>query len=253
MISFTPFLAAQQAPPRDAQAVILASRALSALTGGAAVNDVILTGAATRIAGSTHETGTATLKAKGTQESRIDLTLTSGQHTQIRNQAPGYPQGAWSGPDGVSHPISLHNCLTDAAWFFPSLSSLAALASPNLALAYLGQETRQGISVQHLRFWRQASAGSTNTVQLIRRLSTIDMYLDSASLLPVAISFNLHPDNDGETNIAAEVDFSDYRVVGGIRVPFHVQELRNGGVVLDISISSVIINPGLSDTDFSIS
>ena len=126
ILLLAPSLAAQQAP-RDPQGVALAVSALTALTGGAPVNDVALTGAATQIAGSTRETGTVTLKAKGTQESRIDLALSSGRHTQIRNQAPGYAQGAWSGSDAISHPIALHNCWTDAAWFFPPLSSLAAL------------------------------------------------------------------------------------------------------------------------------
>ena len=45
-----PSLAAQQAP-RDPQAVALAVSALAALTGGAPVNDVALTGTATQIAG----------------------------------------------------------------------------------------------------------------------------------------------------------------------------------------------------------
>jgi len=252
ILLLAPSLAAQQAP-RDPQGVALAVSALTALTGGAPVNDVALTGAATQIAGSTRETGTVTLKAKGTQESRIDLALSSGRHTQIRNQAPGYAQGAWSGSDAISHPIALHNCWTDAAWFFPPLSSLAALGSPDLAVSYLGQESRLGISVQHLRFWRQASTRSTNAIQLIHRLSTVDMYLDSASLLPVAITFNLHPDVDAGTDIAAEVRFSDYRQVSGIRVPFHVQEFLNGGLVLDILISNVTVNPGLQDTDFGIS
>src|SRR3989442_12796122 len=113
ILLLAPSLAGRQAP-RDPQAVALAVSALAALTGGAPVNDVALTGAATQIAGSTRETGTVTLKAKGTQESRIDLALSNGRHTQIRNQAPGYPRGAWSGPDAISHPIALHNCWTDA-------------------------------------------------------------------------------------------------------------------------------------------
>ena len=251
MLLVAPSLAAQQAP-RDPQAVALAISALTALTGGAPVNDVALTGAATQIAGSTRETGTVTLKAKGTQESRIDLALSSGRHTQIRNQAPGYAQGAWSGPDAISHPIALHNCWTDAEWFFPPLSSLAALGSPDLAVSYLGQESRLGISVQHLRFWRQVSTRSTNAIQLIHRLSAVDMYLDSASLLPVAITFNLHPDVDAGTDIAAEVRFSDYRLVSGIRVPFHVQEFLNGGLVLDLEFQTVTLNTGLSPSAFSL-
>src|SRR5437879_11261562 len=142
-----PSLTAQQAP-RDPQAVALAVSALTALTGGAPVNDVALTGAATQIAGSTRETGTVTLKAKGTQESRIDLALSGGRHTQIRNQAPGYAQGAWSGPDAISHPIALHNCRNDALWFFPPLSPLATLGSPHVALAYFGQQIRRAIRVR---------------------------------------------------------------------------------------------------------
>src|SRR5207245_5157919 len=163
-----PSLTAQQAP-RDPQAVALAVSALAALTGGAPVNDVALTGTATQIAGSTRETGTVTLKAKGTQESRIDLALSGGRHTQIRNQAPGYPQGAWSGPDAISHPIALHNCWTDAVWFFPPLSSLAALGSPDLAVSYLGQEIRLGISVHHLRSCRQVPTISTPPMHLTSR------------------------------------------------------------------------------------
>ena len=58
---------------------------------------------------------------------------------------------------------------------------------------------------------------------------------------------------DAGTDIAAEVRFSDYRLVSGIRVPFHVQEFLNGGLVLDILISNVTVNPGLQDTDFGIS
>jgi hypothetical protein len=51
------------------------------------VNDVLLTGVASRIAGSTHQTRAAILRAKGTQESRIDLGLSSGGRAQIGNRA----------------------------------------------------------------------------------------------------------------------------------------------------------------------
>jgi len=78
------------------------------------------------------------------------------------------------------------------------------------------------------------------------------MYLDSASLLPVAITFNVHPDVDAGTDVAAEVRFSDYRLVSGIRVPFHVQEFLNGGLVLDLEFQTVTLNTGLSPSAFSL-
>jgi hypothetical protein len=56
----------------DPQAVALIQKALAALTGGAPVTDVTLTGTARRIAGSDDETGTATLKATRPRGSRCN-------------------------------------------------------------------------------------------------------------------------------------------------------------------------------------
>ena len=57
------------------------------------------------------------------------------------------------------------------------------------------------------------------------------MYLDGTSLLPVAFHIlNVHPDNDASTNIALEIDFSNYQVVNGVQIPMHVQRLISGGV-----------------------
>ena len=138
---------AQNPPQSDPQAVSLATQAMAALTNGVAVSDVTLSGNATWIAGLDVETGSATLLAKGTGESRIDLSLTSGQRSEIRNNASG-PQGAWVDA-GTTHAYALHNCWTDSAWFFPILSSLSG-ANPSAVLSYIGSETRNGTSVQHL-------------------------------------------------------------------------------------------------------
>lgn len=242
-------VAAQQTPPRDPQAIVLASRALMVLTGGAAVNDVILTGTATRIAGSDRGTGTAVLKARGTEQSRIDLAITGGQRTEARSSSVA---GYSSGPDGIWHPIPTHNCWTDAAWFFPPLSSLAALSNPNVLVWYVGHETRNGLAVEHLRFARYVSSRSAGTTQLIQRVSTIEMYLDSSSLLPLATTFNVHPDGDAATDIAVEVRFSDYRVVNGIRVAFRIQRIVQGGLTLDLSVALASLNNGLTSSDFAV-
>src|SRR2546422_254084 len=89
--------------------------------------------------------------AKGSGESRTDLTLRQGNRSEIRNNSSGIPEGEWIGRDGVSHTESLHNCWTDASWFFPVFSSLTQTANPNFVFIYVGQEQHGGVNAQHVR------------------------------------------------------------------------------------------------------
>jgi hypothetical protein len=84
------------------QALALATQALSALTGSVQVDDVTLTGTATRTAGSDVATGSVSLKALAGGEARLDLTVAGGTRSEIRNlDSNGAPQGFWIGLDGL--------------------------------------------------------------------------------------------------------------------------------------------------------
>ncbi|PYV34053.1 MAG: hypothetical protein DMG22_07695, partial [Acidobacteria bacterium] len=133
--------------PRDATALALAQASLKALAGTTTITDLTLSGSATYTAGGDEETGAVTLLASGNLLSRVTLSLTDGQRTEIRNGAAG----DWIGADAVEHSMALHNCWPDAAWFYPGLSFQALSADPGLGLAYVGPETKNGLSVQHLR------------------------------------------------------------------------------------------------------
>jgi len=241
-----------QPPVSDPKAVVLATQAISALTNGVAVSDVTLTGDATWIAGSDKETGSATLLAKGTSESRIDLKLSGGARTEVHNDTPGSPQGESIASDGTVQPWAQHNCWINGGWFFPAVSILAATSDPSVIFTYVGLESRDTGSVQHLRAYRYLASKKPGLVALVTSLSTEDIYLDSTSFLPVAFIFNTHPEDDEATNIAVEIDFSDYQPVTGAQVPMHVQKLINGGLAVDIAITNVTVNAGLSDDLFAI-
>ncbi len=249
----SPFLFCQNpSPVSDPQAVALATRAMTALTGDVAVRDVTLTGYATWIAGSDVETGSANLQAKGTGESRVDLNLSSGTRTEIRNDTGSYPQGAsvFNGGDQQAWPT--HNCWINASWFFPALAFLNATADPTLIFSYIGEENRGGAKVEHFQVYRYLAKQRTASISLTQRVSTADFYLDSSSLLPVAITFNTHADDDAFTDIALEIDFSKYQRVNGVQVPFHIQKLVSGGLALDVTVQTVALNSDLSEGLFSI-
>jgi hypothetical protein len=192
-IVFTCFVSAQNQPPvSNSQAVTYAAQSIAALTGGATINDVTLTGSATWNGGET-ETGTATLRALGAGESRVDLALASGTRTEIRDAQTGVHLGEWINPNNASGQFAPQNCWTDAVWFFPVLGSLAA--GPNVILAYLGPTTWNGESVLQIQayVYQPSAVGLTPSSQ---QLSTINFYLDATTLLPTAVTFNAHPDNN---------------------------------------------------------
>jgi hypothetical protein len=242
---------AQQSPAPPVQAPALLQSALAALAGANSVTDVTLTGTARRIAGSDDESGTATLKAIAGGASRVDLTLPSGQRTEIMNISSGQPAGTWIGTDGVSHAIAVHNLLLiDPAWFFPAFPISRGLAT-GYAATYVGHETRNGQAVEHLSVIQQVSDPAQD-VALLQHLSQIDFYFDSSTLLPASMTFNIHPDNDAGLDIPVEILFSDYRSVNGAQVPFHVQKFLNNGLILDLQFQTVTLNTGLTPSSFSL-
>jgi hypothetical protein len=251
ILLFVSVVSAQNPPQSDPQAVALATQAMTALTNGAGVSDVTLSGNVTWIAGSDDETGSATLQAKGPAESRMDLNLSAGTRTEIRNDTSGSPEGETIAPDGTFQ-WAQHNCWINASWFFPALSILAATSDPSVILTYVGLENRGTGSVQHIRAYRYLPSKRAATTALTASLSSEDIYLDSSSFLPVAFSFNTHPDDDEATNISLEIDFSNYQPVNGVQVPMRVQKRINGGLALDLTVTGVVVNSGLTDAPFAI-
>lgn len=234
-------------PVRDAQAVMLLSQALARLKNTpVAITDVSLTASVTYTAGSDQETGTAALQALGAGESRVTLNLENGQRQEVRN---GF-MGVWSGVDGAAHAMAGHNCWTDAAWFYPLLTLENAAADPTLSVTLAGPTTLNGEAVEELVLSRVVPGQSAAVVAEIQKLSTVQMYLDASTLLPVELNFNLHPDKDVNTDVPMEIEYSDYRTVSGALVPFHIQKFIQHSLLLDLEVSGAIVNSGVSAAEF---
>ena len=235
------------APGSDPQAISFAEQSIAALSGKEAIQDVTLTGSVTWNAGE-NETGTIVLRALGSTESRIDLALSGGTRSEIRDASAGYAQGKWINPNGTSGMFASHNTMTDAVWFFPIFSSL--VAQSNVVLSYVGLENRNGELVQHLRSCIYQS--SNDPSPLVQQLTTTDFYLDAGSSLPVAVTFNQHPDNNAQLNIPVEIEFSNYQSISGALIPTHIQKSANGTTMLDIAVTGAVFNSGLTLSEFSV-
>jgi hypothetical protein len=254
LILLSAFISSAQNPPQsDPQAVALATQSIAALSGGNTISDITITGNAIWTSGTDSENGTATGYGKSNTESRLDLALNGGNRSELRNSAGSYPQGAWLNTGGQSTPSASQNCWTDAVWFFPALTSLTAVnTDPTLIFVYIGEETQNGQSIQHIQSYHYIASTVPNLTTSTEQMSTVDYFLDAQTLVPISITFNAHPDDSTTTNIGVEIDFSNYQIVNGILVPFHVTKIWQGNPLLDFTVTSVAVNSGLSDSLFSI-
>jgi hypothetical protein len=237
-------------PASNPMAVSLARQSIAALTGGATIADVTLTGNVTSSLTSDNDTGTGTFSAQGTAESRVDLTLSTGTWTEIRDSQTGPPKGQWASANQNPHPMSPRNCTTDPVWFFPALTSLGG--RPNQLFKYIGQEIRNGTAVQHIRSYRSDPKLPQAVKLRYEALTGVDFYLDTSTMLPVALSFSVHPDDGSDIDLPTVVEFSNYQNINGISVPMRIRKYMQGNLLLDISVSNVTLNSGLANASFAI-
>src|SRR4029077_19079239 len=138
------------------------------------------------------------------------------------------------------------------SWFFPALTLNRWLSTPAYSISLVGQESRNGGTVEHVTVSLTASGLPADDSATFQHLSQMEIYLDSASGLPIALTFNTHPDNNLLLDIPVEIRFSDYITVNGVQVPFHVQKYLNNNLMLDIQLQAATLNTGLTASAFAI-
>jgi hypothetical protein len=228
----------------------LLASAMIALNGTTTLNDVTMQGNTIRVIGPANDLGTVTLTGKPGQ-GRIDWQVGRGALSLILSgKSHEDPTGFWLDRKGTSHDLALHNCWVGQTWFSPALT-LAWYLHQDFEVALLGPETREGRTVDHLQAWYAQAKGDPEYVDLAKQLSTIDIYLDQATKLPVSFTFSMHPEENASVNIPVEVRFSEYRPVNGVQAPFRVQRYQNGNLIYDTSVTSLLINTGVPDTRFT--
>jgi hypothetical protein len=246
-------LAAQQSTVTQQQGPQLLQQALVAMSGGTTLSDVTISGTARRIAGSDDETGTATLKALATGESRVDLAFPSGTRAEVHANSASGPVGQWSGTDGAAHTVSQHNLFAGNSWFFSPFTLAGAISDTNSVISYIGHESFDGNPVEHISVSQQfPGLPASESTKLLQHLSQMDIYLDAKTLLPAALTFNIHPDDNALLDIPVIIRYSNYQSVNGTQVAFHVQKFVNNTLVLDLQFQSASFNTGLSAISFSL-
>jgi hypothetical protein len=231
------------------QAATLLVQSAKALSGSTAVKDVTLTGTVEWIAGSDDESGTASYKGL-IGSYRLDMSFRTGTRSEIVSPVGGSAAGNWIGLDGVSHPMSNHNLISDAGWF-PAFSLGNLTALPNVVLVYVGQEPRNGATVIHISASQAFSGTNADAASVLQHLTQVDFYFDSTTFLPVAYVFMSHPDDNALLDIPTEIRYSNYQSFAGTQIPLHIQKYMNNSLILDLHFQNASLNTGITASQIS--
>jgi hypothetical protein len=249
-------LAGQQTPPtstqqaqRDPQALTVVTQAINAAGGQAAlggIQDVAGSGTITYYWAGDQVQGNVTLKGRGVAQFRLDATLPAG----IRSIKANNGTGSTSEPDGTTTPIPFYQAVNMGSSFaFPVGKLLAALQDPTTNITYGGLLTRGGSQVYDIRIaGLQAPAPMASASPT--RLPMEEFFIDSTTFHIVSVLSRAYPRDGSLRTRPAELQFSDYRTVNGILVPFSVTNLIDGQCTFTIQLAQVTLNNNLSDSDF---
>jgi hypothetical protein len=243
-LAVTTFLAFIQSPAQQAGTSLQTIPAITFSNAGP-VSTVQMTGTASWSYGSDQKSGSVLLQANANGQSRMEFQTSAG--TRIETQNPftdPQRQCAWTGFDGAAHRSAEHHCWIDTVWFLPQMTMQPGAGAPDDSATATAASEGKTVRIHHER--HPAGVRDNHTAQILAHLSAVDLDVDTTSGLPIALIFAAHPDNDAGTDIPVQVQFSDYRSVNGVTIPFHIQKFINHALVFDLQISTVQVAPTTS-------
>src|SRR5260370_19085871 len=193
--------------------------------------------------GSDEQSGSVTLQANADGKSRVELRLNRGTRVETQNAFTDADRTCtWSSFDGVEHNTASHNCWLSTVWFLPQITTQPGAGAPDDVASSAASADGKTLRLHHER--HPAGARTGQTAKLLAQVSAVDLEVDATTGLAQSLLFNAHPDKDAGTDIPTEIQFSDYRNVQGVTIPFHIQKFVNHALVLDLQISDVTVSFG---------
>lgn len=234
--------AALPAAPRDARAVGILQKSVAAMA-LTVPSDSTAEGNLTIVEGSTDEAGSISFQTLGTDYTSEIISLPEGDRTVV------YAKGdakEINGTQTVHPPLQL--IVIDQCADFPLPLLSAMLINTDEAFRYVGEETLNGESVEHIQTWR--TFATKPKLQELGPFGLRDIWIDSTSGLPLKIAYSRQAGGGAVPAVPITVTFSDYKNVNGVLYPFQIEKTFNGMPWQTISIQSVAFNTGLTESQF---
>lgn len=214
--------------------------------GGTAPQDSRASGTVLVIAGSDKEEGNFTLLTRGTSETAEQITTMSGTRKFV------YSDGFANDTDstGLSRMSSVELAASSQSPLFPLPLFTAMLSYSDSVYEYIGSENLDNVECQHIRVYR--TFASQPDLAYLASFTTRDIWIDSKTGLPLRLTYSLRDGTGAVPTTSVTISFSNYQQTGRIQFPLEIVRSINGTPWMIITISSVTLNTGLSDTNFAL-
>lgn len=202
-------------PTTDATASTRLGSAYAAFAGSQLLRDVRIEGTYAQ------DDSSGTFVYEATADGRSKLQLSGSiVRTEITSGYSENFQCTWAGADGVVHKAAIHNCAAPGSWMLP----LLGINPANINVVAKASTATVPTTDDAVAAVRNQTSDDANTNGTIQSLSKADLVLNKTTYLPDSLRYNLHPDKDYGVNIPVEVNYSDYRDVNGVKVPFTISK-----------------------------
>jgi len=236
------------AAQRDPQAltilnhVLAASGGVTALTG---IRDVSATGNVTYYWAGQEVQGTAKAFSRGADQFRLDAALPQGMRSWVVNQGTG----ALRDVDGTIKQIHSQNAINLGGLTFPLFELLQATRDTSITVQNVGPGQLNGHQVYQIRLQRNLTA-TLDPMGILSLFSTRDYFIDASIFQLLRVQDTLYPEQTTAQGYSHALDFSDYRNVNGVLVPFAIGESSESQLTFSLQLSTVAFNTGLTNSSF---
>ena len=208
------------------------------------LTDISATGTVT----SSGQTQPINLYAKGNGSGRIENGAGSGRSVIVFDRGR-----SWAGADRDLRPLKDHTAQRRLT-LFPFLDVIAELDQPQVEVAYRGLELVNGAPAHKVSV--RAKDNDAAKRFLHRPLEeAVDFWIDERTGLIVRSERLRITEENMDFKIPSVLEFSDYRTVGGVAIPFRIVSTMGRpdiGIYRSTTVlTNVTINSGIPHTMFS--
>ena len=234
---------AAAAPVRDAQAVAAIQHSIVAL--GGAVNlqvyNAVVQGTIHDV--SSHPNLTATFVWKDDWSgSRPEFRREThqGDLTDIFASGGGKPGNSHNGQTTAVPFYAAYSC---AAFHLPGIVLAVELADTRYSFSFMGDASVDGAPAVEVQT-------SLTTHPVTEALTTQNWYFDAKSGLPLRVEYRVTSTLHIMKYKTVSIDFSNFSSVSGVLLPLQMREHGLAGETDIVTVTSVVLNSGVSPADF---
>ena len=191
--------------------------------------------------------GSATIRARGNDQFRLDANLPDG----VRSVSTSRRGGNRKTSDGKVSKIPVHNTVNGGILTLPYPAIAAYLADPDATISYVEQTDVGGTPAHLVRVTRTLSE-YVDPGGVLAALSRSDYFIDVQSWRVIRIEDSIHSVQSMAESYPHAIEFEEYYAASGIVVPALVRETVGGQTTWEFRLSDIRFNPALRDEDFSL-